>query len=117
MAFPEPPIALLLNVGWGVLVFVLSILMISRIRYRSFKEFDLSSRRSYVYVLPLAAIFVGVALHPEVVLLVLCVVYLVSGPILHLGSLGRRGRTAFGPAAADAQPGGGTEVADESALR
>jgi CDP-diacylglycerol--serine O-phosphatidyltransferase len=65
--------------------------MISRLRYRSFREVDLRSRRSFVYVLPMAAVLIAVALDPKTVLLLLFSIYLVSGPVAHVFALLRRG--------------------------
>ena len=95
-------------------LFFVAILMISRFRYRSFREIDLRNRRSYTYVLPMAAILVAVAFHPESVVLLLCTGYLLSGPVAYLWSLVTRGaprKTADDPAA------GNAEVVDGSALR
>ena len=79
-AFPLPP-----ELSWRsdlgrVLIATLGLLMVSRFRYRSFKEFDLRSRRSYIYVLPLAAILVAIAIHPQGALLFFAALYLISAP-------------------------------------
>ena len=55
--------------------------MISRFRYRSFKDLDLRNPRSYVYVLPLAAGLVAVAIQPQWSVLGLGAFYVVSGPL------------------------------------
>ena len=74
----------------AVLVALLGLLMISRFRYRSFKEFDLRNRHSYTYVLPLAAIIVAIALRPKLALLVLAALYIASAPLTYVWSLVRR---------------------------
>ena len=53
-------------------------LMVSTIRFRSFKTIDLQSRRSYTIVLLLAAGIALIATHPRIVLVVLAYVYLAS---------------------------------------
>ena len=53
-------------------------LMVSTIRFRSFKTIDLQSRRSYTIVLLLAAGIALIASHPRSVLVVLAYVYLSS---------------------------------------
>jgi len=53
-------------------------LMVSTIRFRSFKTIDLQSRRSYTIVLLLAAGIALIATHPRSVLVVLAYVYLAS---------------------------------------
>lgn len=69
---------------------VLAFLMVSTIRYRSFKTFDLRSRRSYLVVLGIALLFLLVALHPKSVLLALATFFWVSGPVAYLFGLLRR---------------------------
>jgi CDP-diacylglycerol--serine O-phosphatidyltransferase len=71
---------------------LLSLFMVSTLRYRSFKKVDVRTRRSYLNVLVIALSIVLVALHPESVLLVLATLYSLSGPALYLfGLLRRRG--------------------------
>jgi CDP-diacylglycerol--serine O-phosphatidyltransferase len=92
------------SVALALLVSCLALLMISRLRYRSFKEVNLNDRRSYVYVLPLAAIMVAVVIYPKWTLLSVSAAYLVSAPAAYLWSLkGRAGEK--------------TEVADEPVFR
>lgn len=78
------------------LVIILGLLMVSTLRYRSFKDVDLRARRSYLAVLLIAFLFLLVALHPEGVLLLAAAGYAVSGPLAHaVGVLRRRwGRPA-----------------------
>jgi CDP-diacylglycerol--serine O-phosphatidyltransferase len=105
-AFPILPEFGLLPVLIALLVISLGLLMISRFRYRSFKEFDLRNRRSYIYVLPLAAMLVAVAIYPRIAMLIFAALYLVSGPAATVwGALRRPGGAAV------AEP----EVVDESA--
>ena len=60
------------------MVLVPAALMVSTIRFRSFKTIDLQSRRSYTVVILLAAGIVFIATHPRVVLVVLAYSYLAS---------------------------------------
>jgi CDP-diacylglycerol--serine O-phosphatidyltransferase len=60
------------------MVLVPAALMVSTIRFRSFKTFDLQSRRPYTVVLLIAAGIALVATHPRVVLVVLAYSYLAS---------------------------------------
>jgi CDP-diacylglycerol--serine O-phosphatidyltransferase len=80
------------DVAWLVLVasFSLGLLMVSTIRYRSFKSFDLRSRRSYVIALFLAAGMALVISHPRSVLLVVATFYTISGPFMQAVGLFRR---------------------------
>jgi CDP-diacylglycerol--serine O-phosphatidyltransferase len=91
-----------------------ALLMVSRFRYRSFKDFDLRNRRSYIQILPIAAIFVGLFSQPEV-LLALAAWYLLSGPAAYAWGLTRRGRRNRVVLASEGD--GTTEVVDGPAFR
>lgn len=70
-----------------VLVPALALLMVSNIRYRSFKEYDVQKRNSF-YVLIGAAVTIGViAINPDVVLFLGFLTYALSGPVGELFSL------------------------------
>jgi phosphatidylserine synthase len=78
-------------------------LMVSTIRYRSFKTFDLGTRRSYRNLILIATVMAAIATHPQVTLAVMAYLYLLSGLIgAAWGRLHRRGDvvTAALPAAA-----------------
>ena len=61
------------------LVIVPALLMVSTIRFRSFKSFDLQARRSYAVLILLAIGIALLAAHGELVLLILAYGYLASG--------------------------------------
>jgi CDP-diacylglycerol--serine O-phosphatidyltransferase len=63
------------------IVIVPALLMVSTIRYRSFKTFDLQSRRSYAVLLVVAVGMVLLAARPDFFLVVLSYSYLASGLI------------------------------------
>src|SRR5438105_4253603 len=63
------------------MVLIPAALMVSTIRFRSFKTIDLQSRRSYTVVILIAAAIVLVATHPKGVLVILAYTYLASGPV------------------------------------
>jgi CDP-diacylglycerol--serine O-phosphatidyltransferase len=73
-----------------VLLVTLAFLMVSTLRYQSFKKIDLRSRQSYIMVLGIALALVLVALHPKSILLVLASLYWLSGPAIYVVGLGRR---------------------------
>jgi CDP-diacylglycerol--serine O-phosphatidyltransferase len=84
----------LVDRGWMMgllaLTVIISYLMISTIRYHSFKNLDLRRRRP-AWILPLiAAIFVVIALEPRIALLTIALAFAVSGPAGKLLSLLRR---------------------------
>jgi len=60
------------------MVLVPAALMISTIRFRSFKSFDLKSRRPYTVVILIATGIALIATHPQTVLVVLAYSYLSS---------------------------------------
>ncbi|MCP3978958.1 MAG: CDP-diacylglycerol--serine O-phosphatidyltransferase [bacterium] len=108
-AFPDAPLE-----GWfptvaAVSISALGLLMISRFRYRSFKEIDLGHQHSYTYVLPLAAIIVAVAMRPKWTLLVIAAAYLLSSPFAALWNLVRRASGHAAPIE--------SEVGNEPAIR
>ena len=86
---------------------VVAFLMVSTLRYRSFKSIDLKSRRSYIYILGMGLLFLLVALHPEWVWLCAACAYTLSGPIAYLVGLVRRRRSdvAQPPAQTVTEPG------------
>jgi CDP-diacylglycerol---serine O-phosphatidyltransferase len=85
-----------------LVVVVPSLLMVSKIRFRSFKTFDLQTRRPYSVLLVIAAGIVLVTTHPRYVLVVMAYTYLASAFIgMALTRLRRRdGRVATSVASA-----------------
>jgi CDP-diacylglycerol--serine O-phosphatidyltransferase len=73
------------------MVLVPAALMVSTIRFRSFKTIDLQSRRSYTVVILLAGGIVFIATHPRIVLVVLAYSYLASAFVGLAFSRFRRG--------------------------
>jgi CDP-diacylglycerol--serine O-phosphatidyltransferase len=63
------------------MVIVPALLMVSTIRFRSFKTFDLQSRRSYAVLMVFAIGLALLASHPEIVLVAVAYLYLLSGLI------------------------------------
>jgi CDP-diacylglycerol---serine O-phosphatidyltransferase len=63
---------------------IVGILMVSNIRYHSFKQFDLKGRVPFMAVLIIVPIFVLIAMEPPLVLFSLAACYVISGPILTL---------------------------------
>ena len=61
------------------LVVVPALLMVSTIRFRSFKTIDLGERRRYQILIPLAAILALIVTYPHEVLLIMAYGYLASG--------------------------------------
>ncbi len=82
-AFPtKPAVDSSMALPLLLLVATLALLMVSRFRYRSFKDLGLLDRRSYIYVLPVAVTMVGVLIWPRWVLLGLAGTYILSAPVV-----------------------------------
>ena len=60
------------------MVIVPALLMVSTVRFRSFKNIDFAARRKYTVLLLVAAGLAAIAAHPELVLLVMAYTYLAS---------------------------------------
>ncbi len=70
----------------SVLVATLAVLMVSKARYRSFKEIDLRRRTRWLIVILVALAYFVVAASPQFVALVLSFTYLLSGLVPRLPS-------------------------------
>lgn len=79
------------------------VLMVSNVRYHSFKAIDRHRRVPFVAVLAVVLAFVLVAVHPPHTLFIVFLAYAASGPLLTL--VQRRRRRAARRAAAGARPG------------
>ena len=85
------------------LMIVPAILMVSTIRFRSFKTIDLQARRSYTILLLLALILVAIATHPRWTLMAIAYTYLLSAFVeMTVNRYRRRGSAA--PAASVGEP-------------
>lgn len=75
---------------WYFLVTIVAFLMISTVRYNSFKEFDMKKPRPRWLFLMLGAWIWAVISYSEWVLLIMAVVFVSSGPIMKLAQFVRR---------------------------
>jgi len=75
-------------------------LMVSTIRFRSFKTFDLQTRRSYPALFLFAVVLASLSSHPQLLLLGLAYTYLVSGFVGLALSKWRKKETPHVPAPA-----------------
>lgn len=72
--------------GWVTSVFTAllclscAILMVSNIRYYSFKEIDFKGRVPFLYLLLIALFYAAIASNPAVILFIISIVYGLSGP-------------------------------------
>jgi CDP-diacylglycerol--serine O-phosphatidyltransferase len=67
-----------------ILIYVLSFLMVSNLRYPSFKGLKLAEKRSFNFLVAAVLLFVLIALEPFVMLTVFILGYVLSGPVVSL---------------------------------
>jgi CDP-diacylglycerol--serine O-phosphatidyltransferase len=83
-----------IGADWRIPAFVLTlaagILMVSNIRYRSFKDLDLKGKIPFVTLIIVVLVFVFISVSPPQVLFSIFLVYAISGPTYTLISLRRR---------------------------
>ena len=79
------------------LVYMVSFLMISKLRYRSFKDIDFRKRKSYFIIIIIALFFWLVIIHPQVVLLALSSSFVLSGILSKMFTLRRRRKITEAP--------------------
>jgi len=97
------------------MVLVPAVLMVSTIRFRSFKTIDSRARRPYTVLIFVAAAIVLVATHPQAALVAIAYSYLASGFIgLAITRFRRRGGSSSQPAA-EPEPASAPEHRDTAA--
>jgi CDP-diacylglycerol--serine O-phosphatidyltransferase len=97
------------------MVLVPAILMVSRIRFRSFKTLDLRARQPYTVLIFIAAGIVAVATHPRFVLVVMAYSYLASA-FIGMAITRVRSRGGYGQLS-DGVPPATPTVSDEPSAR
>lgn len=73
-----------------VITILIGLLMVSNVRYRSFKDLDLKGKVPFVAILVVVLVFVLVSIDPPQVLFAVFALYALSGPVLTLVTLRRR---------------------------
>ena len=66
------------------LTFATAILMVSTVRYHSFKELDLRGKVPFMVMLGLVLVFALIATDPPIVLFTAFLLYAISGPVFTL---------------------------------
>lgn len=95
---PEPITHWQIGALWNILVGFLAFLMISTIRYPSFKYIDMRSRKSYVSFYLLALMVALIYLYSQMVLLILATVYATSGFLMKIYQMTKHKHEAILPA-------------------
>lgn len=78
---------LFLSTVSGILIIILSILMMSNITYRSFKDSDFIAKVPFLSILFIILLFVSIAIDPPKVLFGMFFIYSMSGPVMALKKL------------------------------
>lgn len=68
---------------WGLTVF-LAAMMVSNMRFRSFKDLDLKGRVPFVTILVLVLVYTVISINPPQILFTLFLLYALSGPVMTL---------------------------------
>jgi len=68
------------------------LLMVSKVRYHSFKGFDIKGKVPFVAIFFIALLFVFISTNPPYILFSIAFIYAISGPILTLWQLRQRRR-------------------------
>ncbi len=77
--FREPVSEWYWGAAWLLLVASLAFLMVSRLRYYSFKDIDLARRRPSVFLVGFGLLFLSIVMYSKVVLLAIAAAYYFSG--------------------------------------
>jgi len=73
-----------------LLILTAGLLMVSNVRYQSFKDLDFKGKVPFVSVLLLVLVFVFISIEPPIILFSMAAVYAASGPVLTLNYLRKR---------------------------
>lgn len=80
---------LFITICAAILTVATGILMVSNIRYHSFKELDLKGKVPFIYILVIVILFVAIAADPSSMLFIASLMYALSGPMQTLWALQR----------------------------
>lgn len=81
-----------ISVLTAILALAASVLMVSNLRYYSFKEVDFKGKVPFLYILVMIILFVAIAANPALVLFASFSLYALSGPTLTIMYLQRKRR-------------------------
>lgn len=79
-----------LNTLTGVLTVAIGVLMVSNIRFRSFKDLDLRNNVSFFKILTMVLVIVLIAIDPPSTLFAIFFLYAMSAPIMNLWELRKK---------------------------
>ena len=67
-----------------VMIYTLSFLMVSSVDYLNFKKFDIRNQKPFNVLVSIILIFLVIAYRPKIMLFVIMLVYVLSGPVITL---------------------------------
>jgi CDP-diacylglycerol--serine O-phosphatidyltransferase len=82
--YKEPLTTWQFSLAWLVIVGILGFLMVSRMRYWSFKALDLRKRWSYLGIILIGLVIGGIWIYSEPFLLTVAITYAISGIVLRV---------------------------------
>ena len=88
--FPMPIMLIGSALLWCFLILLVAFLMISTVRYASFKELDVRKIRPRMALFGTAMLIGLIIFYSEIVLLLAATIYVSSGPVAHLTQTVRR---------------------------
>lgn len=84
MGYERPIDSLSLGLVIAAITLVTAVLMVSNIRYHSFKDLDLRNKVPFVAILLVVLVFVGISISPPLMLFLIFFAFGLSGPLLTL---------------------------------
>lgn len=102
------------GIDWNIPAFIITLavglLMVSNVRYRSFKDLDLKGKVPFVTLIVVVLVFVLISIDPPQVLFAVFLIYGISGPVVTLVTLRKRRAERMSQASAEnADKKSGTE--------
>ena len=85
----DGPTPMWMSISAAVLAIVAAVLMVSNVRYNSFKDLDVKGKNRFLHVLAIVIIFVAIAANPAITLCIASSLYALSGPFQTLLALHR----------------------------
>jgi phosphatidylserine synthase len=86
-------------------IFLLSMLMVSNLKFASFKEFDLRKRKPFPVLLGIIVLLILIVNEPQIVLFTIGVLYVVHGPVWSFLSWRSKREASNPPSPTDASLG------------
>lgn len=94
-------------------IFVLAFLMVSNVKYPSFKTMDLIRRKPFPFLVGTVLVFIVIVAEPKFMLFFLCSLFILSGPLRLVTIRGQRAREVNGEEP-DAPTPAGLEPSEEN---